>query len=394
MLYRENKKTGDKIFALGFGLMRLPERDGQIDDQKSKEMIDYCLENGVNYFDTAYPYHGGQSEPFLGKVLEGRRKDVFIATKLPPMRVHKYADIEKIFSNQLKNLRTDYIDYYLMHSLVDFKQWQRLKDYGIIKFIEEKKTAGAIRRIGFSAHMPTSEFIKILDDYDWDFAQIQYNYLDEDNQVGAAGVEYAKKKGISLIVMEPIRGGLLANPGTNITNIMDQAKEKKTPAAWALKWVMNHDAFLVVLSGMSTMDHIKENIKTADTAYPGCMTQDDLTIIEQVKQEYKSKIKVPCTRCAYCMPCPHGVRIPYIFESYNQYFMFGPEDARFWYMIRTSGVMGGEGKASACIECGACEKKCPQNIPIMEELKRAKELLETDDFLERYLAMTEANKKI
>ncbi|MDD5016557.1 MAG: aldo/keto reductase [Eubacteriales bacterium] len=395
MLYRTNSRTDKKISALGFGAMRLPvHEDGRIDYDKSKEMVDYCLDNGVNYFDTAYFYHNGQSEPFLGEVLEKVRDDVYIATKLPVLNVHQYEDIEKIFSDQQRKLRTNYFDYYLMHALTDFAQWQKMKEYGVIRFIEKQKAKGSILNIGFSAHTSTSEFIKILDDYDWDIAQIQYNYLDEDIQAGSEGVRYAKQKGIPLIVMEPIRGGVLANPGQDIMDIFEKAKEKKTPAQWALEWVWDHEAFIVVLSGMSTIEQVKENIKTAAQSPPGCLTQDDKNIIGAVRAEYKKRIKVPCTRCCYCLPCPQGVRIPDIFECYNNYYMLSPEIARDSYAFRTMKTDAPDGKASKCIECGLCETKCPQKINIIEELKAAKDVLETEEVLKRQKKMVEEDKNI
>ena len=380
MQYRTYQKTGEKISALGLGAMRLPVcADGKIDEDKAKEMVDYCLENGVNYFDTAYPYHNGQSEPFMGKALAHARKDILLATKLFLTRIHGYEDIVNMFTEQLEKLRTDYIDFYMMHALIDFSQWEKMKEYGVVDFIDAQMKKGTIRNIGFSAHTTTGEFKKILDDYNWDFAQIQYNYLDEDIQAGKEGVAYAMKKGVPLVVMEPLRGGLLANPGPDITAILDTAKEKKTPAEWGLKWVWDHDAFLVVLSGMTTIEQVKENICVVSQSPPGCLTEDDKDVLEKVKAVYKEKIKVPCTACRYCMPCPQGVNIPAVFECYNQYYMLNPQSAKNAYAFRTMKRDGiPDGKASHCVECGICETQCPQRISIIEDLKNAVDVLEAE----------------
>jgi predicted aldo/keto reductase-like oxidoreductase len=380
MLYRKNIKTGEDISILGFGAMRMPTLDdGTIDKQPSLEMINYCLDHGVNYFDTAIPYHGGQSEAFLGEALQGVRQDVYIATKMLHTKIEKYEDMEQMFTQQLKNLRTDYIDYYMVHGFVNAKLWHRLKAFGFADFVKKHKASGAIRRIGFSAHMSFPDFKEVLDDFDWDFAQMQYNYIDEDIQVSSKGLAYAESKGIPLIAMEPIRGGLLTTINDEIHGIFDKAQDKKTSAAWALRWVWNHPGFLTVLSGMSTMEQVKQNIETASVALPGSMTDDDMLIINEAIAAFKSKVVVPCTQCGYCMPCPYGVRIPAIFESYNLYHILNEERGKRWYYVMTSGMMGGKGEASLCEECGECESKCPQGIHIIDELKNAKAILAPDE---------------
>ena len=380
MLYRKNIKTGEDISILGFGAMRMPTlEDGTIDKAPSMEMINYCLAHGVNYFDTAIPYHGGQSEAFLGEALQGVRHDVYIATKMLHGKIKKYEDMDEMFSRQLKNLRTDYIDYYMVHGLVNAQLWHRLKSLGFADFARKHKASGAIRRIGFSAHMAFPAFKEVMDDFDWDFSQIQYNYIDEDIQASSKGLEYAQSKGVPLIAMEPIRGGLLTTVNEQITNIFDKATDKKSPAGWALRWVMNHEGFLTVLSGMSTLEHVKENIETAGVAVPNSMSADDMKIINEAKDAFKSRIVVPCTQCSYCLPCPQGVRIPAIFESYNLYYILDETRGKRWYYVMTSGMMGGKGEASLCTECGLCEPKCPQKISIIEELKNAKAILAPDE---------------
>ncbi len=380
MLYRKNIKTGEDISILGFGAMRMPTlEDGTIDKAPSREMINYCLEHGVNYFDTAIPYHSGQSEAFLGEALEGDRRSVYIATKMLHNKINSYEEMEEMFAQQCKNLRTDYIDYYMVHGLVNAQLWHRLKAIGFADFARKHKASGAIRRIGFSAHMTFPDFKEVLDDFDWDFSQMQYNYIDEDIQVSSKGLEYAKSKGIPMIAMEPIRGGLLTTINDEIQSIFDKAIDKKTPAGWALRWVWNHPEFLTVLSGMSTLKHVKENIETASAAYSNSMSEDDMLIINEAIAAFKSRIVVPCTQCGYCMPCPYGVRIPAIFESYNLYYILNETRGKRWYHVMTSGMMGGKGEASLCQECGVCEPKCPQGIKIIDELKNAKAILAPDE---------------
>jgi len=382
MLYRKNPKTGEDISILGLGIMRLPKtEDGKIDRAEGKRMVDYCLEQGVNYFDTAVPYHNGESESYTGEVLEGVRDKVYIATKMLHIAVNSYDDMEKMFAGQLKKLRTDYIDYYLLHGFINTEQWYRLKELGVLDFIKKHKQSGAISRIGFSAHMTHPDFIEVLDDYDWDFTQIQFNYLDEDIQAGKTGLEYAAKKGVPVIIMEPIRGGLLTTVSDDIKSIFDKAEVKKPPAEWALRWVWNHEGILTVLSGMSTMEQVQQNIETACTAQIGGMSEDDMLIINEAKAAFKSKVKVPCTQCGYCMPCPFGVDIPVIFESYNLYYILSEARGKRWYEIMTTGMMGGgrQSYASLCKECGLCETKCPQSIKIIDELKNAKAILAPDE---------------
>ena len=380
MQYRKNIKNGQNISALGFGVMRLPlTQDGQIDKPEARKLIDYSIAHGMNYFDTAVPYHNGESEAFLGEALEGVRDKVNIATKMLQRKINSYEQMEQMFAEQLEKLRTDHIDYYLFHGFVSTRQWNRLKELGVLDFIDKHKKSGAIRQIGFSAHMTHPDFIEVLDDYDWDSTQIQYNYMDEEFQAGSRGLEYARKKGIPVIVMEPIRGGLLTTVNDEIKNIFDKAEDKKTPAQWALRWVWNHEGILCVLSGMSNMEQLKQNIESACIAQPGSLSQNDIETLNKAKAEFKSRIKVPCTQCGYCMPCPQGVNIPATFESYNIFHMLSEARGKRWYYIMTSGGMGDKGEASLCIECGLCEQKCPQGIKIIDELKNAKAVLAPDE---------------
>ncbi len=383
MLYRKNIKNGQDISALGFGVMRLPlTQDGHIDKPEAKKMIDYSIAQGINYFDTAVPYHGGESEPFLGEALEGIRDKVYIATKMLQRKINSYEEMEEMFAGQLEKLRTDHIDYYLLHGFVNAQQWHRLKELGVLDFINKHKKSGAIRQIGFSAHMTHPEFIEVLDDFDWDFTQIQYNYIDEDIQAGSKGLEHARKKGVPVIVMEPIRGGFLTMVNDDIKAIFDKAEDKKTPAQWALRWVWNQEGILTVLSGMSTQEQLEQNIISASVAEPGSLSDNDIKILEEAKAEFKSRIKVLCTQCGYCMPCPQGVNIPVTFESYNIYHMLSEKRGKRWYYVMTSGGMGERCEASLCIECGICEQKCPQGIKIIDELKNALAVLVPDELKE------------
>lgn len=370
MIYRENPKNGDKLSQLGFGCMRFPK-----DEKEAEKQIIYAIENGVNYFDTAYLYQN--SEEVLGRILaKGYRERVKIATKIPPYMVKKYEDLDKIFNTELKRLQTDYIDYYFIHMLTDVNIWNRLVDMGILKWIEEKKQKGQIKNIGFSYHGGRTEFIKIVDSYDWEFCMIQYNFLDENNQAGKSGLEYAAKKGLPVMIMEPLRGGkLVTSLPKEVYNVWENAYIKRTPAEWAFRWIWNHPEATVVLSGMNSMEMIEENIKVATNAEANSFAEKDFELFEKVKSILREKIKIPCTACNYCMPCPMGVDIPTCFSCYNDIEVEGKMRAKVTYLMRTS-FKKEPHNASLCTKCGKCETHCPQKIAIRDELTKVTKSME------------------
>ena len=374
MQYRRDK-YGRELSVLGFGCMRFTKKGNAIDAEKTEQEIMAAFRAGVNYYDTAYIYPG--SEVLLGSVLERNsiRNQVYIATKLPQYLVRSLSGAEKIFQEELERLRTDYIDYYLMHMLTDVAQWDRLRQFGILDWIREKKASGAIRNIGFSYHGNTENFLKILQDYDWDFCQIQYNYLDETAQAGVAGLKAAAAKGIPVIIMEPLRGGKLVSllPPAARTAIAENSRPW-TPAAWAFRWLYNQPEVTVVLSGMNSLEMVAENVETADTARPGDLQEADFALLEKVKKAIRAGEKVGCTACRYCMPCPQGVDIPGIFRCYNVMYSEGKADGRFQF-AQTVGLTRQPAFATKCIGCGKCEKHCPQGIPIREKLKEADKAL-------------------
>ncbi|HAN09741.1 MAG TPA: aldo/keto reductase [Clostridiales bacterium] len=374
MLYREMGKTGDSVSILGYGCMRFPQKNGKIDEELTDKQIMKAINNGVNYFDTAYFYHGGKSETVLGNILESNscREKVKIADKLPPFLIKTTEDMEKIFETQLVRLKTTYIDYYLIHAVSNFETWERMKNLGILEFIDKNKREGKIKYIGFSYHGNISNFKKIIDDYKWDFCQIQYNYLDEYNQAGTEGLRYASDKGLGVVIMEPLRGGKLAGKVPDkVKEIMDKSDIKRTAAEWALSWVWNHKEVVTVLSGMNDDNHIEENIRIASNSLPDSFTEEEFKLMYNVKETYKELMKIPCTGCGYCMPCPFGVDIPYAFSSYNSKYFFKNKRAKYQYAGFTAGIGGGSSShAKQCKECGKCEKMCPQGILIRQELKK------------------------
>ena len=370
MQYRKDK-YGRELSVLGFGCMRFTKKGNAIDLDKAESEIMAAFHAGVNYYDTAYIYPG--SEALLGTVLQrnGVRSQVNIATKLPQYMVGSLAGAEKIFQEELSRLQTDYVDYYLMHMLTDAAQWERLKQLGIPGWIEEKKKSGAIRNFGFSYHGNTENFLKILEDFDWDFCQIQYNYLDETAQAGVAGLKAAAAKGIPVVIMEPLRGGKLVNLlPAEARRAIAENERGWSPAAWAFRWLYNQPEVTVVLSGMNSLEMVAENIATADNAAAGDLNNDDLALLEKVKNLIRAGEKVGCTGCRYCMPCPQGVDIPGIFRCYNAMYTEGKNDARFQF-AQTVGMTRNPPFASQCVGCGKCEKHCPQGIPIREKLKEA-----------------------
>lgn len=373
MLYR-NDKNATPISQLGYGCMRFTPKGGSIDYEKAEKEVLYAIEHGVNYFDTAYIYPG--SEKCLGRILDENkcRDKVMIATKLPQYTMHNPDKIEKTFQEELSRLRTKYIDYYLMHMMTSFSEWENLLSLGIIDWIDAKKSDGSIKNIGFSYHGNTETFLKILDAYDWDFCQIQYNYLDEHSQAGRKGLEAAQAKGIPVVIMEPLRGGKLVNLPEKAKAYLANSNKKYTPAELGLRWLWNQPGVTCVLSGMNSIEMVEENIRIASDATPGHLTEDDLAIVEKVKTIIKEKEKVGCTGCRYCMPCPKGVDIPGNFHFYNLMYMENKASARFGF-AQTIGLNGESGFASQCIGCGKCEQHCPQNLPIREKLKEADKAL-------------------
>jgi predicted aldo/keto reductase-like oxidoreductase len=341
--------------------MRLPQKRGKIDQKRAISQIRYAIDHGVNYVDTAMPYHGGESELLLGKALQdGYREKVKVATKLTHFMLTKPQDMPKVLDLQLAKLQTDHIDYYLLHSL-DADAWSKLQSFGVLKFLEESKAEGKIVNAGFSFHGARATFKEIVDANDWVMCQIQYNFLDENLQAGTEGLRYAASKKLAVMVMEPLRGGALAGKlPRGVQQIYDGTKTGRSAAEWALRWVWNHPEVTVVLSGMNDEQQIEENIKTAETALPNALSQDELLVVSDVASSYRHLMKVPCTGCAYCMPCPNGVNIPSNFSIYNQYHMFGNKLlTRGMYAVMLMGILHGDpSDASLCRDCGVCVKKC------------------------------------
>jgi predicted aldo/keto reductase-like oxidoreductase len=376
MQYRTDRK-GNMISTLGYGCMRFTKKGTSIDIDKAEKEVMYAIENGVNYFDTAYVYGG--SEAALGEILKRNacRDQVYIATKLPHYMVKSKNSLEKYFTEQLSRLKTDYVDYYLMHMLTDVQTWEKLKALGVIEWIQEKLEKGQIRNIGFSYHGNTDMFIKLMDAYDWDFCQIQYNYIDEHSQAGRKGLQYANKKGIPVIIMEPLRGGRLVNLlPEKAKDIIKQNPRKRTPAEWAFRWLWNQPEVTCILSGMNTLEMVKENVRVASEVKIGEFTEEDFALIEEVKSEINKNIKVGCTGCGYCIPCPKGVDIPGAFHSYNMMYSENKRSGRNDYLMCTI-MRKTPSSASQCVDCGKCEKHCPQHIEIRKELKNARKELET-----------------
>ncbi|MDD1701677.1 MAG: aldo/keto reductase [Methanoregula sp.] len=374
MLYRTVPKTGDRLSILGFGCMRFPSKKRGIDEDRAIRQIRHAIDSGVTYFDTAPAYHFGKSEQILGKALkDGYREKVKIATKLPHWEVRERSDMDRILNRQLATLGTDHIDYYLLHSLAK-ESWEKMKNLGVLEFLDRAKASGTIKNAGFSFHGKLDAFKEIVDAYDWQFCQIQYNFLDEHTQAGTEGLRYAAGKNLAVMIMEPLRGGNLAGPvPEEVQKIWDESPVKRSPAEWALRWVWNHPEVTVVLSGMNDENNINENIRAADTALPGSLAPDELERIGRVKDTYKRLMKVGCTGCGYCMPCPAGVDIPGCFALYNARYLF-PKDrsAKFQYIGRHGGLIGDVSYAGLCRHCGKCAKACPQHLPIPALMKDVK----------------------
>jgi predicted aldo/keto reductase-like oxidoreductase len=373
MQYRTDLRSGNELSILGFGCMRFPRNFAQ-----TESLIIKAVQEGVNYFDTAFIY--GESEEILGKIIQKNnlRNSIFLATKLPLPKCKNYEDFDSLFKTQLERLHTDYLDYYLMHNLSDLVLWEKLCAIGIEKWITEKKASGQIRNIGFSFHGIHDEFLKILDAYDWDFCQIQYNYINTNYQAGMAGLKRAAEKGLSVIIMEPLLGGKLANGlSKKAVGIFSAANSALSPAGWALRWLWNQKEVTVVLSGMNEMSQLDENIKTAKSAIPNMLTSDEEKIFDSVVEIIKSSYKVPCTGCNYCMPCPHKVNIPACFAAYNVSYTVGFVAGLLQYLNSVGAINPVSSfAASQCKKCGQCEKRCPQHIPIINSLEKVAKRME------------------
>lgn len=379
MQYRLDK-YGNELSVLGFGCLRFPQKNGKIDMEATREQIALAVAQGVNYFDTAYVYGG--SEAALGEILEaeGIRDRVKIATKLPHYLIKSRSGLEKMFREELKRLRTDHVEYYLMHMLCDLDTWERLKGLGIEDWIARKKESGEIGQIGFSYHGGSEMFCKLVDAYDWDFVQIQYNYLDEHSQAGRRGLHHAANRGIPVIIMEPLRGGRLVNllPAEAKKLIADSMRNW-TPAQWALRWLWDQKEVTVVLSGMNSREMVEENIRTACEAGAGELTPEDHALLAEVVQAINAGVRVGCTGCGYCQPCPKNVDIPGAFAAYNRYHTESPSGAKKDYLKCTL-FRKNHTHAGNCIGCGKCEKHCPQGIEIRKELENVKRDLEDGKF--------------
>ena len=379
MQYRVIQKTGDEISPLGYGAMRLPLKNGKIDRIKAKELIYHAIDNGVNFIDTAFLY--GDSESFLGEVIQGEYKDkVKICTKLPTIIVKKYEDMEKILDEQLERLQRDSIDYYLIHA-VDLKAMNRLMKRDLVKFLDKAKSDGKIRHTGFSYHGPKEEFSQAIDSYDWDVVMVQYNYFDENVQASVEGIEYAASKGMGIFVMEPLKGGILAGKmPKDAEEIFKKANSNKSTAQWALEWVLNNRNVTCVLSGMNDLSQLDENLEVAHNTAPMSMSFEDLETVELVKRVMRNSLRINCSTCGYCMPCPQGVNIPECLKIYNEKYLFGHKGlinpAFMDYYQYVGGIMGNSGNAGKCNGCGKCLRKCPQKLDIVSELKKVKKEFE------------------
>ena len=378
MLYRKMPRIKEELSVLGFGCMRLPTRDGQVDEPTATRMMRTAIDSGINYVDTARPYHGGASEPFVGRALRGLRDKVQLATKLPSWMVKKREDMDFHLNEQLTQLQTDHIDFYLLHALSNAR-WEKLMKLDVMSFMEKARAAGKIRYICFSFHDGLDTFKKIVDAYAWDMCQIQLNFLDDNFQAGLDGLRYARGKEIGVVVMEPLKGGNLSIPVPADLEAAAQAAGYDRPnlTELGLRWVWHQPEVGLLLSGMSAPEQMEQNIASAAKGQPGNLNAKELELVEAAKALFTGRMRVPCTACAYCKPCPQGVDISQCFSNYNNGAISGDwvtQKASYHYMLADDR----EGnKASACVECGVCEPKCPQNIPIRAKLKEVAAAFET-----------------
>ncbi|MFC1986712.1 aldo/keto reductase [Chloroflexota bacterium] len=379
MKYRKFGKLDWEVSVLGFGVMRLPLIDtdpANVDEPESIRMLRYAIDHGVNYLDSGYRYHSGQSERIIARALQdGYREKTKVATKLPVLIVESAEDFDRYFIEQLERLQMEKLDFYLLHGL-NGNSWRKVRDLGILRWAEDKMARGSFSHFGFSFHDEYEVFKEIVDAYDnWTLCQIQYNYMDVDYQAGRRGVEYAAGKDLAVVVMEPLRGGKLSQkPPEQVAKVWETALEKRNPVEWALLWVWNQPEISVALSGMSTMEQVVENIAIADRSGPGKLTDDSLSLIDRVREAYRGLSPIPCTNCGYCMPCPTGVEIPRIFQMYNDVVLYDNlQKGRFEY--QEASILREEQRADQCIECKECIEACPQVIPIPDWLKKAHTLL-------------------
>ncbi len=375
MQYRKDR-YGNPLSVLGYGCMRFSQTITGPDLKKAEAEVMSAINQGINYFDTAYIYPG--SEATLGKILEKNnvRDKVNIATKLPHYLLKKEGDCEKLFNEELSRLRTDHVDYYLMHMLSDVVTWNRLIDLGVKDWLEQKKKEGVIKQIGFSYHGNSESFIKLLDAYDWDFCMIQYNYMDETSQAGVTGVKHAAEKGIPVMIMEPLRGGKLANKlPKDAVKIFKKFNPDREPAEWSFRWLWNQPEITCVLSGMNSLEMVAENIRSASEAEVGYISEEEKAVFAEVVKEIRSKEKIGCTGCRYCMPCPKGVDIPGVFAAYSRRYSDSKFEGLKDYVMCTLLRKNSTG-ASNCIKCGKCELHCPQGIQIRDELENVKKAFE------------------
>ena len=393
MVKRVVKKNGDELFPLGLGAMRLPTKNNSIDREVAMEYILYAIDNGVNYIDTAYAYHGGESESFLGEILNltdeygvKYRDKVKLSTKLPSWMVRSREDMDAFLNQQLRKLQTDAIDYYYVHS-VDLSTILRLKGLGLYEFLEKAKSEGKIKNIGFSYHGSPNEFNELIDDFNWDMVLVQYNYLDVNAQAGIRGIEYAYESDIAVFVMEPLKGGLLAGElPKEVSDLFDSVDSNKSSVDWALSWVFNQKEITCVLSGMGSLEQIKENMDIAKRVEVDSLSDEELDILDRAQGIFNSMMKINCTGCGYCLPCPKGVNIPDCFNVYNEKYLFNkkmfgiiPHAMVNYYMV-VGGITNKQSSAGLCNHCGRCKRLCPQSLDIPNELDRVKSEFELFGF--------------
>ena len=393
MVKRVVKRNGDEIFPLGLGAMRLPTKNNSIDKEKAQEFILYAINKGVNYIDTAYAYHGGESESFLGEILSLADSDgvkyrdkVKLSTKLPSWMVRSREDMDAFLNEQLGKLQTDSIDYYYVHS-VDLSTILRLKELGLYEFLEKAKSEGKIKNIGFSYHGSPHEFNELIDDFDWDMVLVQYNYLDVNAQAGIRGIQYAYEKDMAVFVMEPLKGGLLAGElPKEVSDLFDGVDSEKSSVDWALSWIFNQKEITCVLSGMGSLEQIKENMAIAERVEVDSLSDEELDILDKAQGIFNSMMKINCTGCGYCLPCPKGVNIPDCFNVYNEKYLFNkkmfgiiPHAMMNYYMV-VGGITNKQSSAGLCNHCGRCKRLCPQSLDIPNELDRVKSEFELFGF--------------